>query len=168
MTPLQKKVLRRFDKYILGWMRQDIDTALGCQANKLAALGLVTYTEILGGLRTGNLGDDTRNQANFNSFFEYLGKEYQKLISGNADIYHRIRCKLVHNYFLERGSAFARATSASCAVQVRPDGSIIIDLDKYNEDFFGAVARYRREILKGSLTLVDKFQKGLNKIRGPC
>ncbi len=126
---LQKKVLRYFDKYILGWMRQDIDAALGCQANKLAALGLVTYTEVLGGLRTGDLGDREKNGPNFNAFFGCLGKEYQKLLSGHADIYHKIRCKLVHNYFLGRGSGFERGRATPCAVKVKPDGSIVFDLD---------------------------------------
>ncbi len=48
MTELQKRILAVFDEYIFGFMRTDINAAITGKANYLAALGLVTYTEVLG------------------------------------------------------------------------------------------------------------------------
>lgn len=69
MTPLLKAILHIFDEYVFGFMRSDIDAAIRGNANYLASLGLVSYTEVLGGLRTGKLGLKRRSAAsNFNAF----------------------------------------------------------------------------------------------------
>ncbi|MGC1928056.1 MAG: hypothetical protein WA667_03725 [Candidatus Nitrosopolaris sp.] len=41
--------------------QNDIPSAISCKANYLVALGLSTYTEILGGLYSGNLSGKHRD-----------------------------------------------------------------------------------------------------------
>ena len=50
-------------------MRSDINAAIAGKANYLTALGLVSYTEVLGGLRTGKLGVRNHSSKNFNAFW---------------------------------------------------------------------------------------------------
>ena len=86
MDSTVKQILHSFDEYIFGFMRADIDAAIRGNANYLAALGLVSYTEVLGGLRTGNLGLRNHSSKNFNAFLPYLGKEYLDYARKNIDL----------------------------------------------------------------------------------
>jgi hypothetical protein len=61
MDTLLRAILHIFDEYVFGFMRSDIDAAIQGNANYLAALGLARYTEVLGGLRTGELGVRNRS-----------------------------------------------------------------------------------------------------------
>lgn len=96
MNQQSERALRFFDEYVFGFMRSDIDAAIRGKANFLAALGLVSYTEVLGGLVTGNLGKRSQCGANFRAFLPYLGTDYKALETRGIDIYDTVRCGLVH------------------------------------------------------------------------
>jgi len=67
-----------FKEYIFGFMFDDIKVAIIGKANFLAALGLMEYTEVLGGFVTGNLRKKKpgTQQRNFKAFIPYLGQPY--------------------------------------------------------------------------------------------
>lgn len=187
MTPLLKAILHIFDEYIFGSMRSDIDTAIAGDALHLAALGLVSYTEVLGGLRTGKLGLKNRGAPNFNAFLPYLGKEYVELQRRGINVYDQVRCGLVHNYFAKGDPAvrtrvpgqgylppqhFSRDDSANimkargpCGIVTSPGGDTQILTKVYRDHFFAGAIRFRDEILEeGESELARNFQKGLNQI----
>lgn len=68
------------------------------KAHHLCALGLVTYTEVMGGLVTGDLKKEFGSSgSNFEAFLPLLGEKYVKL-NKQFDIYKDLRSKLVHEF----------------------------------------------------------------------
>ena len=65
-----------FDEVVRGFIFGDIQQGVDGRANYLAALGLVCYTEFMGGLARGKLekGNSARN---FRCFFGRMGKQYE-------------------------------------------------------------------------------------------
>lgn len=165
MSPLLKAILHIFDEYVFGFMRSDIDAAIRGNANYLAALGLASYTEVLGGLRTGKLGIRNRAAANFKAFIPYLGKHYEDLQSRGIDIYDIVRCGLVHNYFIKGDSTIWMRATAPCGIIASPGGPTYFIVNVYRDYFFVGATRFRDEILEDSdPTLVANFQKGMRQI----
>lgn len=190
MTPLLKTILHIFDEYVFDFMRSDIDAAIRGNAHHLAALGLASYTEVLGGLRTDKLGLRRRSTASdFNAFLPYLGKEYVQLQRRGINVYDKVRCGLVHNYFAKgdpaigtkvlppgggrlRPQHFSKDDSANCMKGRGPCGIIasdggltIILVEVYRDHFFDGATRFRDEILEGGdAGLATNFQKSLNQI----
>ena len=165
MTPLLKAILHIFDEYIFGFMRSDIDAAIRGNANYLAALGLVSYTEVLGGLRTGELGLRGRSAANFSAFIPYLGKDYEDLQKRGIDVYDTVRCGLVHNYFIKGDSTIWMRATAPCGVIASPGGPTYFIVNVYRDHFFAGAALFRDEILEGiDPMLATNFQNGLKQI----
>ncbi len=94
------------------WMYHDIEEAIKGKANILTALGLMTYTEIMGGLITGNLRGEiigidengkikkhSRSEDNFkkciNDLFPNEYKNYMDIL------YEKVRSGLAHEYFIK-------------------------------------------------------------------
>jgi hypothetical protein len=165
MTPLVKAILHIFDEYVFGFMRSDIDAAIRGKANYLAALGLASYTEVLGGLRTGDLGKRNCSAANFKAFIPYLGKDYEDLEKRGIDIYDTVRCGLVHNYFIKGDSTVWMRATAPCGIIASPGGPTYFIVNVYRDHFFAGATRFRDEILAlGDPTLATNFQTGMNRI----
>ena len=169
MDSTVKQILHSFDEYIFGFMRADIDAAIRGNANYPAALGLVSYTEVLGGLRTGNLGLRNHSSKNFNAFLPYLRKEYLDYARKNIDLYDLVRCGLVHNYFVKgRDSSIWMSASSSCGIIANAVGSTIVIVDVYRDHLFAGATQFRDEILEGSnSTLVPNFETAMRKIDRP-
>ena len=165
MTELQKKILAVFDEYIFGFMRSDIDAAIKGDANYLAALGLVTYTEFLGGLWTGGLGLLGTSKDNFNAFIPYLGEPYQR-IHQRVNIYDLVRCGLVHNYFIKGESTiWNKAEGDAPGIIASPGGPTYFICNVYARDLFAGATRFRNEILdEKDPTLAQNFEKGMKNI----
>lgn len=165
MTPLEKAVLHFFDEYVFGFMRSDIHAAIRGEANYLAALGLATYTEVLGGLRTGQLGVQGQGRANFDAFLPYLGRDYEDLVAKGVDLYGWVRCGLVHNYFIKGDATIWMRAQAPCGVIANPDGLTYFIVNVYSSHLFSGGARFRDEILEGAdPTLANNFQAGLARV----
>lgn len=62
-------------KFVAKYIFDDIQAAMDRESNFLAALGLVCYTEFLGGLARGTLEKGT-SRRNFEHFFDRLGEDY--------------------------------------------------------------------------------------------
>jgi hypothetical protein len=169
MTPLLRAILHTFDEYVFGFMRSDIDAAMRGNANYLSALGLVTYTEVLGGLRTGQLGERGHSKANFNAFLPYLGNDYVQLQKKNIDVYDSVRCGLIHNYFIKGDSTiWMRVSGDPCGIVASSNGATHFFVHIYRDHFFAGATKYRDEILDGSdATLASNFQQGMSRIGIP-
>ena len=107
MNPSQKAILHAFDEHVFGSMRTELDWTIPGRATHLAALGLVTYTEFLGGIATGDLGRQGCSGSNFRAFLRYLGSDYEQLAQRGVDIYERVRRGLAHEYFIKGESTIS-------------------------------------------------------------
>ncbi len=164
MTSEQEKVLHFFDKYVLWWMRSDIQTALRGEAYLLAALGLVAYTEVLGGLRTGNLSLKNHSKGDFDEFLKYMGERHPELNVPGIDIYYWVRCGLVHQYRTKPDSLIVYEPADSRAVIVDCGGRKHFNVAAYRDHFFEGAVRYRDDLLRSTPPwLMTNFEKALEQ-----
>jgi hypothetical protein len=106
MKQTNEELLKKFGQ-IKGWICGDIIKVIGTGANYLTALGLLSYTEIIGSFITGK-GEPASD--NFDTFFRRLGSEYDKLLKKHNKkrankkhvIYDDLRCGLLHEYVIKR------------------------------------------------------------------
>ena len=96
------------------WMCSGIEATMNSKESiYTCALALSTYTEIMGGLVTGNLKQEGKSRSNFEAFLPYLGDKYVELDNliktqyrdNLRNLYTAVRSKLVHEFAL-RGSHF--------------------------------------------------------------
>jgi hypothetical protein len=105
----QLEIRNFFDKYVFGFMCADIERELNIarsgkpSGNFLCALGLMTYTEFMGGLLLGKLGSRNTGKL-FNEFFDYMGPAYKEF-NEKCDVYSVFRCGLAHEYFVKHKCA---------------------------------------------------------------
>ena len=101
----QKEVHDFFNKYVFGYMCVDIEREIAIArsgqlaGNFLCALGLLAYTEFMGGLLLKELGSRETGKL-FNMFFDYMGTGY-KTFREKHDVYSIFRCGLAHEYFVK-------------------------------------------------------------------
>ncbi|MGA9218485.1 MAG: hypothetical protein WBZ50_07585, partial [Nitrososphaeraceae archaeon] len=62
-------VLMSLDSYIRIVKRHEIPQAMNAKSNYLSALGLSTYTEVFGGLYSGDLSENNSRE-NYNTFIK--------------------------------------------------------------------------------------------------
>jgi len=124
-------------------MEKSIEVTMKKETVYSCALLLSTYTEILGGLVTGNLKDNKEMRNNYVKFLEYLGTKYVEL-HNQYDLYKNVRSKLVHE-FSPRPSYVIWISEE---VQEDRNGIEVIDghlnfyLKEYYRDFQQGVKKY--------------------------
>ncbi|MCZ6583143.1 MAG: hypothetical protein O6761_08255 [Thaumarchaeota archaeon] len=84
-----------FDRYIRNNLYPAVECTLKTPTLYACAMLLFSYTEIVGGHLTGNLGEREHGKRNFDAFLKYMGKDYAK-ISQEVDLYSCLRSGLVH------------------------------------------------------------------------
>ncbi len=114
----------------------------------IAALGLVTYTEFLGGIATGNLGRKDASASNFRAFLPYLGSDYVDLEHKHIDLYERVRCGLAHEYFMKGKSTIWTQATAPCGIISSRDGPTYLIISVYRDHLFAGARKLRDEILE--------------------
>ena len=174
------------DTFVKGWMYHDIKEAIKGKANFLAALGLLSYTEFMGGLVTGQLRNRQYSQENFKQFIcDYFPKEYKDYAD---NLYEEVRCGLVHEYFVKETNA-ANATikyltgkmgkvinnpddpegtanyDCACAIKMK-DGKIEFNVNQYFKDFKSAVEKYLGAVSRNTPSLKDNFSR-IFPVTGP-
>ena len=103
--PRTPQVKEFFETYIFGYMCADIERELNLArigesaGNFLCALGLLSYTEFMGGLYLRGFRDREAGKR-FRAFFDYLGPDYAQF-QIECDVYDVFRCGLVHEYFVK-------------------------------------------------------------------
>lgn len=148
MNASQKAILHVFDEHVFGAMRTELDWTLRGAAANLAALGLVAYTEFLGGITTGDLGHKDASGSNFCAFLPYLGPDYVQLSQKGVDIYKHVRCGLAHEYFIKGKSTIWSQASVSCGIISSANGPIYFIVSVYRDHLFAGAQKLRDEILE--------------------
>jgi len=181
--PYYRAVRRFFGYFVRGCMYSDMETAIEGGASTLAALGLSVYTEILGGLVTGKLGEDGQHRQNFEAFLTcYMGKPYRELvIRKEVNIYRLVRCGLVHEYSLKGGAQGVMVVmdephDRKCGIffeDVEEEGNQILcmrfSVPRYFYDFKKGANRYQRQLVAAhDLELIKNFMKGLGRLITPA
>lgn len=175
-----------FDQYVRGFMYHDISEATDkAAANFLVALGLSVYTEVTGGLVTGELKNPSWASKNYKAFLNYMGSYYVQL-DNRINLYKRVRCGLAHEYFIKGPGIVARtlvdqngspenvpgillsAKDSPLSIitesgpRTLPMDTIAFGLRNYFRDFQRAVDRYHQDLLRPeNLHLIAKFEKAL-------
>lgn len=151
-------------EFIYGFMFNDINAVIIGKANFLAALGLMEYTEIVGGLVTGKLQEKKCCKQNFEAFIQYLGQPYIDL-NKDINLYDRVRCGLAHEYFI-KGPATIWMSSDNpipCGILYNKDKDWInFVVIKYFDDFKSAICVYQRQLVhEKNEKLIKTFKKAL-------
>lgn len=115
--------------------------------NFLAALGLLCYTEFMGGIKRGIFKiDESKN--NFNSFFKYLGKEYEYFLNKH-DVYKIFRCGLAHEYYVKKSCVIAMMKNGeNIGIGQDNNGRYYFVVEKYFEDFKKACNELQSKIYR--------------------
>ena len=138
-----------FDAYVVNFMLRDVSRELAMASrgedagNFLAALGLLTYTEVMGSFVPG-VGTGKRQR--FDAFFGRLGPCYAAQLPSNP--YRVYRCGMVHSYLVEGRCEISMfdAGTARCGLFKGEDGWHHLIVDRYFEDFVVACDRLHREL----------------------
>lgn len=118
MVHSDQEIKKYFNDYIFGYIFNDIKNCIKARANYTVALGLLSYTEFLGGFINGTLGLTGKSNEQFNKaleFFEWNGdKDYYKnfkikfkdvdFLIKIGNIYTLFRCGIAHEYFIKSDS----------------------------------------------------------------
>jgi len=136
------------------------------QANFLVAIGLMTSTEFLGGLITGDLGLKGAVEHRFETGFKYLGPPYEELLIKKKktvmDIYENIRCGLAHQYLpTNTEGIYGGKTSDPGIVEI--NGRFRIIHENYTRDLEAAVKKIL-DNLGIDASLLQNVEKALKQI----
>jgi hypothetical protein len=144
-------VERFFKKYVFGFVFGDIQREIGLAragtggGNLLAALGLLCYTEFMGGIATGKVGRG-QSKRNFDAFFARLGPEYLAL-QKQVNVYDVFRCGIAHEYLVKRNCEVSMLkTTETCGI-IEGRGRYYFNVEKYFEDFAAACRRLHSELM---------------------
>jgi hypothetical protein len=139
--------LNTFKEYVID---RDLPNALNGKASYLAALGLSTYTEVLGGFYSGDLSKNLKQHYTcfINEFFPVEYAEINNKLEGDNlnGLYGTIRCGLTHEYFIKKRSRVEIDDSEfiPCGIMYDPESNpqIVLYVNKYFRDFANAFERY--------------------------
>lgn len=150
----------------------------GGNCNYLVALGLCTYTEILGGLYCGDLIGRDKTKGGLGDHFikfidDFFPDEYmtvnQRLISnGFKGLYGVVRSGLTHEYFIKGRSGVYKTSEGpiDCGIlyPFGPQNHIVFVVDRYLTDFRDGYESYAKKVMSDSQTL-QNFVDALNGIK---
>jgi hypothetical protein len=142
-----------FTEYIFGYIYRDIEAAINAKANYLVALGLVAYTEFMGGLVAGTLGQSRHSKERFYKFFDLLGPAYKSVRQKRevTKVYTNIRCGLAHAYFIDQDSVVKMSADEfwgkSCGIEVGVNGEVYFVVERYWQDFQVAARSYHQDLV---------------------
>ena len=144
----------------------------------MAALGLSTFTEVLGGLFRGDLKEGI-SRANYDTFIkEFFPKPYAAVNSRLRQdrlkgLYGAVRCGLVHEYLLQKNFIVVPNSrdELDCGIVYAPKNGkkeyeLKFVVDQYFEDFKHAFNKYYGRV-KSEPYLVAKLECALNTIDSP-
>lgn len=159
-------ILDMYDRIILC---HDIPMAIQSRCHHLAAMGLVTYTEFLGGLFRGDL-QNRQGRANYEAFIRnFFGDCYTEVDSrlrkaGLKGLYSVARSVIAHEYFMKLTSIVSIdiQTSTKCGVAYDPNGNfkIVLSVKQYFQDLKEAFHKYRSKV-KLEQELAKNVEKAL-------
>jgi hypothetical protein len=149
-----------FDQNLVRFMENDVGAAIAGRANFGAALMLLCYTEVLGGVSSGLLAIGGNVKTNFNSGLALLDAAaaaegsgasfyttFPLRLNGAAScLYDVLRCGMVHEFFgkglvpVANDASDPKGISTPGANGVRWDGAnLVFDVNAYFKHFRAAV-----------------------------
>jgi hypothetical protein len=158
------------------WMIKDINACIEGKANYTAALALSVYTEVLGGLITGNLEKSNKknlkqvkrqrqaqtgnlknsSKDNYKTFLICMGYS-----DGEADkIWRYVRCGFVHQYFIKKEST-VYMKGGTKGIHIKNDRTDFY-VEKYFQEFQDAYYKYKNNLLAGKEDLLEKLEEALS------
>ena len=75
------RIIDYFNEFIFGFVYHDIERCIEAKANYIAALALLSYTEYIGGLISGNLGMKDKAKENFEEALKYFPDERKPAVT---------------------------------------------------------------------------------------
>lgn len=100
------EVKKFFKEYIFGFIFSDIQREINLArsgedaGNFLASLGLLCYTEFLGGIAIRSFRRRS-SKKRFDIFFNSMGKNYEDF-NKKVNVYDIFRCGMAHEYFIKK------------------------------------------------------------------
>jgi hypothetical protein len=187
MTRTADEIRAYFCVYVFGYIFADIDSIIRGKANYSAALCLMSYTEFLGGLIDGSLGDREQPSADrFNAaldYFEWNGDpNYYKIFKvpfrdvdstvKDGNIYALFRCGLAHEYFIKADSLVQNHPRGSVSPEeagvqiVEHEGKrrLMFRTNAYFRDFKAAWERYYKKLMDGDESPKKSFNLALDRV----
>ena len=132
-----------FEKYVFDWMFSDIQREIDlARSNKragnfLCALGLLCYTEFMGGIVLGSFTIRPLKRR-FDAFLDLMGDDY-KIFNQTVNVYDVFRCGLAHEYFVKHNCDIAMLKNdETLGIGKKPTGEYYFVVERYFEDFSNA------------------------------
>ena len=140
-----------FDQYVHTFMCRDVSREIAAAerdpaeggGNFVAALALLTYTEVLG----EHVPDVKRGSRNrFEAFFRRLGPTYEAFVESD-DPYENLRNGMVHGYLPKEACVIAMLDRGNAPSGVFRDGDhLVFVVQRYFRDFVVAASRLHTEL----------------------
>ena len=137
-------------------MYKGIEVTMENKLHHLCALALSTYTEVMGGLVTGNLKKKGWSRENYEAFLPYLGAKYVDLnseLKGKKTSLHQIvRSKLVHEFSPRSSYAILISESIQEKIGIEVNFGynqtlyLTINVREYYYDFKNGVTKYHDDL----------------------
>ena len=161
-----------FATYVRAFIYHDLQAAIDGKANYLAALGLVAYTEFMGGIMRGEFGYKKSRQ-NFLAFVQkYFPSCYMKAdqdLQPRGGLYGVIRNGLAHEYFMKGGDAsftIYLMKTLSCGVRLNfTSYHLEFSVANYFRDFKTACETYHDDLVEGTPSLINAFRESKMYLR---
>ena len=139
-----------FDHYFgsqLSWMYAGIESTMTKESAHSCALLLSTYTEVLGGLITGNLRKQGETKKNFVAFLRYMGDYYVELHE-KIDLFKTVRSKFVHEFSLRPPYVIWIHDKITGRKGLESNNNHLnFHLREYYRDFKKGVENYRKDLV---------------------
>lgn len=184
MQRSKEDIINYFHEFIFGFICHDIERCIEAKANYVVALALLSYTEYIGGLVSGNLGLRDRGipTRNFKKALKYFPKEYDNIDSSikveykddkgeaitETGIYSLFRCGMVHEYFIKGESVIHNdpcgPTKSHIGI-IKTAGKFEFHTNEYYRDFGLAIMKiYKMLIIDSNPILLKGFNESLDRI----
>jgi hypothetical protein len=176
-----------FSEIFFNLMYQELERCIKNDIRYVAALALLSYTEYIGGLISGNLGLKDKSKDNFYEALMYFPQEYRTIDANlkieyvdekgakctDEGIYSLVRCGVVHEYFLKgvatgvinHQDGQTQPDHIGIVVTTGPEKFLIFRTNEYFRDFKSAVDKiYKKLIVEYDPDLLKKFNASLDRI----
>jgi len=131
-----------FEKYVFGFIFSDIKREIELArsgkpaGNFLSALGLLCYTEFMGGILKGHFSGSTKSR--FDAFFNSMGQGYKSL-NQRINVYNVFRCGMAHEYLIKENCIIAiLKDDETLGIGITPEGKYYFVVERYFDDFAAA------------------------------
>ena len=149
-----------FNEYIFGFIfvdiQREIDLARSGEnaGNFLSALGLLCYTEFMGGIAVQSFKGRARSR--FNRFLYLMGSGYQDF-DNQVNVYSVFRCGMAHEYFIKENCKICMLNNGeTLGIGIQRNGQYYFVVERYFTDFASACKTLYKNILAEPNPMIPK------------